>query len=222
VKDEWKPVKLVLVGEQQQKRKKGAGKKREKAAQEALKQVSDAVAEELRKELDDVEMDLEAIVAKAYVIEEEREGWQYRVRFVGYGARDDEWYWEKTRDPRGGEGVQQEVERSSGRRAGTEIQEGQESAAEEEGRAETKASGGDDNGCKCRRESSAGNGAAAARDARNRFAESAAGACGSSQFFAEMTAVPTKRIPGKRLNEVVRKLRIQYPLSELKGGLVTL
>jgi hypothetical protein len=83
VKDEWKPVKLVLVGEQQQKRKKGTGKKREKAAQEALKQVGDAVAEELRKELDDVEMDLEAIVAKAYVIEEEREGWQYRVRFVG-------------------------------------------------------------------------------------------------------------------------------------------
>jgi hypothetical protein len=95
LKDQWKPVKLVLVDEQQQKRKKGAGKKREKAAQEALKQVGEDVAEEVRKELDDVEMDLEAIVAKAYVIEEEREGWQYRVRFVGFGERDDEWYWEE-------------------------------------------------------------------------------------------------------------------------------
>jgi hypothetical protein len=74
----------------------------------------------------------------------------------------------------------------------------------------------------CRRESSAGNGPAATRDARNRFAESAPGAFGSVQFFAEMTAVPTNRIPGKRLNEVARKLRIHHPLSELKGGLVTL
>jgi hypothetical protein len=34
-------------------------------------------------------------VAKAYVIEDDREGWQYRVRFVGYGANADEWYWEE-------------------------------------------------------------------------------------------------------------------------------
>ena len=42
-----------------------------------------------------MELDLEKIVAKAYVIEGKREGWQYRVRFVGYGAKDDEWYWEE-------------------------------------------------------------------------------------------------------------------------------
>jgi hypothetical protein len=42
-----------------------------------------------------VEQDLEKIVAKSYVIEKKREGWQYRVRFVGYGAGADEWYWEE-------------------------------------------------------------------------------------------------------------------------------
>jgi transposase InsO family protein len=95
LKDQWKPIKLALVGEQQEKKKKGAGKKRAQEAEEVLKKVDKEVAEEVRKELDDVEMDLEKIVAKAYVIEEDREGWQYRVRFVGYGANADEWYWEE-------------------------------------------------------------------------------------------------------------------------------
>jgi transposase InsO family protein len=93
LKDQWKPIKLNLVAEP--KKQKGTAKKRAKAAERVLESVDKDVAEELRRELEDVELDLEKIVAKAYVIEGKREGWQYRVRFVGYGAKDDEWYWEE-------------------------------------------------------------------------------------------------------------------------------
>jgi hypothetical protein len=54
--------KSAVVGEQQQKQKKGAGKKREKNAQWALKRAGDEEAEELRKELDDAKLDLDAVV----------------------------------------------------------------------------------------------------------------------------------------------------------------
>jgi transposase InsO family protein len=93
LKDAWKPIKLNLVAEQ--KKAKGTAEKRARAAERALECVDKDVADELRRELDDVELDLDKIVAKAYVIEGKREGWQYRVRFVGFGADDDEWYWEE-------------------------------------------------------------------------------------------------------------------------------
>jgi hypothetical protein len=95
LKEQWKPVKLKLAVVDNARKQKGAAKERAKAAEEMLKDVDEDVAEELRRELDDVELDLEKIVAKAYAIEKKREGWQYRVRFVGYGAKDDEWYWEE-------------------------------------------------------------------------------------------------------------------------------
>jgi hypothetical protein len=93
LKDAWKPIKLNLGAEQ--KKAKGTAEKRARAAERALERVDKDVADELRRELDDVELDLDKIVAKAYVIEGKREGWQYRVRFVGFGADDDEWYWEE-------------------------------------------------------------------------------------------------------------------------------
>jgi transposase InsO family protein len=93
LKDQWKPIKLAPVEEER--KPKGVAKKRAQAAEEALQQVDKEVAKEVRRELDDVELDLEKIVAKSYVIEKKREGWQYRVRFVGYGAGADEWYWEE-------------------------------------------------------------------------------------------------------------------------------
>jgi hypothetical protein len=95
LKDAWKPIKLKLAEERQGQKRKGASKERAEAVEKALSKVDKEVAEEVRRELDDVELDLEKIVAKAYVIEGKREGWQYRVRFVGYGAKDDEWYWEE-------------------------------------------------------------------------------------------------------------------------------
>jgi hypothetical protein len=95
LKEQWKPIKLEGVDQRQQKKQKGEGKKQAKAAEDALRQIDQEVAEDVRKELDDVELDLEKIVAKSYVIEDDREGWQYRIRFVGYGAKDDEWYWEE-------------------------------------------------------------------------------------------------------------------------------
>ncbi len=95
LKEQWKPIKLKLVGHEKARKQKGSAKERAKEAEELLKNVDNDVAEEMRRELDDVELDLEKIVAKAYTIEKKREGWQYRVRFVGYGAKDDEWYWEE-------------------------------------------------------------------------------------------------------------------------------
>jgi hypothetical protein len=95
LKEQWKPIKLKLAVVDKARKQKGAAKERAKAAEEMLKDVDEDVAEEVRRELDDVELDLEKIVAKVYAIEKKREGWQYRVRFVGYGARDDEWYWEE-------------------------------------------------------------------------------------------------------------------------------
>ena len=95
LKDAWKPIKLKLAEERQVQKRKGAGKERAAKAEKELSKVDKEVAEEVRRELDDVELALEKVVAKAYVVEGKREGWQYRVRFVGYGAKDDEWYWEE-------------------------------------------------------------------------------------------------------------------------------
>jgi transposase InsO family protein len=95
LKEQWKPIKLKLAVVDKARNPKGAATERARAAEELLKDVDEDVAKEMRRELDDVELDLEKIVAKAYAIEKKREGWQYRVRFVGYGAKDDEWYWEE-------------------------------------------------------------------------------------------------------------------------------
>ncbi len=94
LKDQWKPIKLKHIDGMQRKQN-GDAQKQIQAAEATWKSVGADVAEELRKELDDVEMDMDHIVAKSYVIEDDREGWQYQVRFVGYGPKDDEWYWEE-------------------------------------------------------------------------------------------------------------------------------
>ncbi len=94
LKDQWKPIKLTLAA-QQQRKQKGDAQKQSKAAEETWDHVDADVVADLKKQLDDVEMDMDHIVAKSYVIEDDREGWQYRVRFVGYGPKDDEWYWEE-------------------------------------------------------------------------------------------------------------------------------
>ncbi len=67
LKDQWKPIKLnpAVVA----KKPKGAAEQQAKAAEKVLERVGKDVADELRRELDDVELDLEKIVAKAYVIE---------------------------------------------------------------------------------------------------------------------------------------------------------
>jgi hypothetical protein len=94
LKDQWKPIQLKPADQQLRKRK-GDAEKQTKAAEATWKKVDAEVADELRKALDDVEMDMDHIVAKSYVVEDDREGWQYQVRFVGYGPKDDEWYWEQ-------------------------------------------------------------------------------------------------------------------------------
>jgi hypothetical protein len=120
------------------------------------------------------------------------------VRFVGYGDRDDEWFSEEDLIKTAPEEVN-EFNKTRRGAAGGERKERQASEAKETGPPETEIGGSGDNGCKGRRESSARNGAAATRDARNSFTESAACVCTSSQVFAEMTAVRAKGIPGKRL-----------------------
>jgi hypothetical protein len=116
----------------EQKKAKGTAENRARAAERALEHVDKEVADELRQELDDAELDLDKIVAKAYVIEGKREGWQYRVRFVGYGAKDDEWY----------------CEEDLTKTASQEMGKGEE--AEERGRETEEGWGGDHKVCKCR------------------------------------------------------------------------
>jgi hypothetical protein len=75
--EQWKPVKLVNAVPQP--KRVAAGKKT----------------------LADPDLDIDHIVARAMVLDEPKgkkkshDGWQCRVRFVGYGPADDEWYWEE-------------------------------------------------------------------------------------------------------------------------------
>jgi transposase InsO family protein len=75
--EQWKPVKLV----------------------NAVPQPKQVAAE--KKTLADPDLEIDHIVARAMVLDEPKgkkkshDGWQCRVRFVGYGPADDEWYWEE-------------------------------------------------------------------------------------------------------------------------------
>ena len=94
LRKQWKPLKLELAVPE--KRNAAARLK----AQEDVMQVRSNKPQDVQKDLahglEDRELEFDHIVSKHFVLDEEgRDGWQYRVRFVGYEADEDEWYWEE-------------------------------------------------------------------------------------------------------------------------------
>ena len=76
-------------------------RKAEEDAKKRNKKSRPDVEKDQQAELADPDLRIEKIVNKSFVMDEPRgkkkkhSGWQYKVRFVGYGPRADEWYWEE-------------------------------------------------------------------------------------------------------------------------------
>jgi transposase InsO family protein len=90
---QWKPIKLQFA--MPERRTKGTGEKEQKKAIDARKKQPKEVKEDLRRATEDESLEIDHIVSKSLALDDDgRDGWQYRVRFVGFGPEADEFYWE--------------------------------------------------------------------------------------------------------------------------------
>ena len=99
---EWKPIRLGNAEpEKRRARVEHEMRKAEEDAKKRNKKSRPDVEKDQQAELADPDLRIEKIVNKSFVMDEPRgkkkkhSGWQYKVRFVGYGPRADEWYWEE-------------------------------------------------------------------------------------------------------------------------------
>jgi transposase InsO family protein len=104
--DQWKPIKMVNAEPERRKVRIEQDQKKEqeakaKQAKKAKAKLAPEVEKDQDKEFADPELRIDHIVRKVYVENKPRgkkkkhSGWQYKVRFIGYGPRSDEWYWEE-------------------------------------------------------------------------------------------------------------------------------